>query len=550
MNLSKRGAELLSYIDSIMPENGHLEYDFRDEKQYEFAKMLLAEHYDQSRYPGMFNALEVQKKEQSENGFQSALEVTDSGFQNFFGISGLALDSSTNNIASNGLGTTVNGYSSMSLMLFIKDNLSGNIISSGTNNDLAGTLLPVKTPPNSGSTNQNVTSYLQYSATTNAGVPVNGIVSQSAYNTVADPAITAPITTTTGTKWVPGAINIGLGRPWTQQGGTSQFDYAWNEPTQNNPVGKIPFVGSVTFSQNIKPLAPNTNFLLQIYVANQSSGGTVTLQSTNLTDVYNSFSIDASNPKKLNWNLPPGASTTDPGNPITFQNITWPSDMTAIFHCSILVTMADGTFGSAVVESSTTPDNDPLDGTLQIEPIAFIWHCLSAGSLVTMADGSSKEIEKIVAGERVQTDLDGTIAEVNWTNKGRHADGEVLQIITENKHEIVSTLGHVFMSENGPSSAADLKVGQKLKTVDGDQRIIKITAHTDWDGVFCNLSTSTVEQTNKGNMGTFLANGFLVGDVNAQTAQRKRNKKDISWVKSKVPAEFHKDVESFFEDNK
>lgn len=546
MELTNEVKELFSYIDSIIPKNGHLEYDLRDEKQMKFAKIIANSHFDTKRYPGILKNIDIQKSNQEKGIHISDIESTENDFLNFFGIPGLALDSVTQNIASNGLGTTVGGYSIMSLMLMIKDNVSGNIIVSQASNDMAGTLLPIATPPNSGSTNTDVTSYLQYSATPNGGTPINGIVKQTAYNTVADPAITAPVQIT-NTPAVPNAINIGLGRPWNDQGIGTQFDYAWNEPSSNSPVGKIPFVGSVTFNQNITPLAPATNFLLQIYVANQTGGGTVTLQSTNLTDVYNRFSIDATNPKKLNWNLPPGANTSDPGNPITFENVTWPSDMSAIFHCSIIVTLADGTFGSAVVESSTTADIDALDGTLQIPPVAFIWHCLGEGTEVNMYDGSKKQIEKIIAGDKVQANTKGDIATVQWTNKGIHL-GKVIRITMEDDRQIIATDNHVFISEKGPIAAIDIEVGQNIVSINGTSKVTELTQIQGYKEMLYNLSTSTIEQSEKGEMGTFVANGIEVGDVNAQNAHRMALKNDINWVKNQVPAYLHVDVDSFFED--
>ena len=111
-------------------------------------------------------------------------------------------------------------------------------------------------------------------------------------------------------------------------------------------------------------------------MADQSGGGGTQLDPTDMNTVYSAFSIDPINPAKLNWSLPAGVKTTDPGNPIVFSSVTWNSDILAYFFCEIDIVLSDGSLTSVYVQSSDSPDSDPLDGTLNIMPIDFIWHCL------------------------------------------------------------------------------------------------------------------------------------------------------------------------------
>ncbi|WP_340077525.1 Hint domain-containing protein [Leptobacterium sp. I13] len=557
MKINDQEKELFNYIDSIIPESGQLEYDFNDPKQFEFALMFAQKSFDTERYPGIIESLHVKKRAQEQRKVVKNTLETDTGFQNMFGIPGVGLDSTTRNVASNGIGTIVGGYASMSLLLFIKDNATGNIITHAANNDMAGTLLSVATSPNSGTANLDVTSYLSYSGTPKKAqnqledpTPISGIAKRGAYNTTADPTISAPVRTTSNPR-IPTAINIGLGRPWTDQGGTSGFDYAWNEPTSSSPIGKIPFVGSVVFNQAIQTLTPNSNFLLQIYVANQVNGGTVTLNVTDMATVYSRFSIDPANPNKLNWNLPAGISTSDPGNPIVFQHITWPTDMEALFYCQIIVTLADGSLGSANVQSQLTSDDDPLDGTLGIMPIAFIWHCLGEDTVVDMAEGGSKPIADIVAGDFVKTDFNGGTAKVEWTNKGMHIGG-ALKICLENTVEITTSDNHVFFTNNKPTPASELKEGDPLITKEGPVKITAIETIRDFKGMFYNIATRPYERPEdfNGIIGSFIANGVKTGDVNAQKAYRHMLSNDKEWVKKQIPSYLYKDLDSFFEDKK
>lgn len=545
---------LFKYIEGLVEKKGHLEFDFRDQRQYDFAVMHTKKHFDTKRYPGKLKELELLKLHQKKHGFTSALNVANNGSQNAFMIPGLGhTPAGINTIASNGFGTLTGGYSNMSLMLFIKDKASGNIIASGTNNQLVGTVLPVWTNvARQASPSLNVTSYLQYSATPmGGGTPIAGIVAQGAYNAAADPSITAPVfhVPPCTNPYVPNAINIGINRPWGDPALGVNLDYIFSQPTQPNPVGVVPFVGNVTFNQAIQPLSPNTNFLLQIYVANQTSGGTITLNPTNLANVYANFSIDPTNPNKLKWNLPGGTSAGNPGNPISFGNVTWPTDMLAMFYCQILVTLADGSFGSANVQSQVAPDADPLDGTLGIPQISFIWHCLGEDTEVNMADGTKKPIAKVISGDKVVTDNKGGTAIVRFTNKGIHI-GSVLLIKTDGNNEITTSHNHVFLTSNLPTPASELKVGDILQTIDGNKKILSIENLPKYNGMFYNISTGNSQhhEKSKGTISTFVANGFMVGDINAQRMYKEILINDINWVKKQVPAYLHTDVDSYFKD--
>jgi hypothetical protein len=487
----------------------------------------------------MLKSLGIQKNVHLNNpAVKTSLD--DSGFQNMFAIPGLGLDSNTQNIASNGIGTMVGGYSSLSLMLFIKDNKTGTIITSATNNDMAGVFLPIATNPTSGTGNLDVTSYLNYSCTPlGGGTPISGIVKTMAYNTTADPAITAPVRTCSNPR-IPTALNIGLGRGWTD-----------HEQNSAHPIGKIPFVGSVIFNQPIQALQPNSNFLLQIYVANKVDGGTITLTPTDMQHVYSKFTIDPSNPNKLNWSLPPGASTSDPGDPVVFGNVTWPTDMEAMFYCSMIVTLQDGSWGNANVQSTLTADDDPLDGTLEIMPIGFIWHCLGENTVITMANGTTKLIQDVIAGDTVVSGQDNETSVVEWTNKGHHI-GRVLKIKGEGGLEIITSHHHIFFTNEGPIVASELSNKHELMTTEGLTKIDRIEMLDHYDKMLYNLATVKYSNPNESNgvMGSFIANGIKVGDVNAQKAHRYLQKLDKEWIKQQVPEYFHQDIKSFILDNK
>lgn len=548
--------DLFAHIDALIPDHGHLRYDFRDPKQYSFAVMMteLSDHAD--RYPGALRTLERIKADHDQydrREQEEELSLSAGGWIDMFAIPGLGLAEGVNTVASNGIATVVGGYSSMNLTLVVQNNQSKSIVAHGFNNDFAGKMLPVATAVDrNGSTDLDVTSYLHYSYTGQTGDSAaasqsSGVAKRVASEgATADPTISAPVRTTTA-PLNPNAINIGLGRPWTDQGGSTQFDYAWNEPPENRPIGKIPFVGSVTFTEDIKsPLVPHTGLVLDIYVADKSGGGgSPPLHPTDLNTVYAAFSIDPQNPKTLRWNLPPGRTTHDPGNPIVFSQVTWPSDLEAFFYCGITVVLADGNLGFAAVQSRTTQDDDDLDGILEIRPIEFIWHCIGEGARVSMADGSNKLIERVLAGDEVMTS--GGLTTVVWTNKGAHK-GDVVRIVTDAGTEIVASDNHVVMTKDGAQQASELEVGTELVTSGAAACVVEVTTHATYDGLMYNVATRDFQAADDhdGEIATFFANGLLVGDINAQRALVHQRSHDIGFVKSMVPSYLHGDVEAFF----
>mgnify|MGYP000261690703 CR=1 FL=1 len=558
--LTDEQKQLFSYIDQLIPGDGHLAYDFNDQKQYEFARMMIELSGKSDKYPGMLKSLALMQSSHKSNSAPKPMAGDTDGWQNMFTIPGLNLTQS-GTIASNGLATVVGGYSSMDLTLIIQSKKSKNIVAAGFSNNFTQTLLTVNTAP-SKSTEIDVDAYMHYHGIS-SGPAMNethlfGVVKRKGNNTVTgDPTVIVPKRETQHPN-NPNAINIGLGRGWTDQGypagsggnPNSQFDYAWNEPTPaagENPKGKIPFIGSVTFSNQISsPLEFNTNFLLNIYVVDQNDGGGAQLNPTDSANVANAFSIDSSNLAKLNWNLSPGTSTSDPGNPIVFGNVPWGPDTSAYFFCEIDVVLQDGSISSAYIQSSDSPDTTPLDGTTYIMPIDFIWHCLAENTLVTMADGSKKIIKDIVAGNKVQINHNDDLAVVEWTNLGTHK-GLIIDITTDNGENIKTSHNHVFFTENTSKLASEIKLGDKLKMRQG-LATVKNIRQSNHEGLMCNLATVKYQNPkhDKAEIGVFYANDFLVGDINAQRVIRQRRLNDIDWVKNQVPEYMHADVDSYF----
>lgn len=366
-----------------------------------------------------------------------------------------------------------------------------------------------------------------------------------------DPVITAPIRTS-DRPLDPDAISIGLGRPYNDWGPGSEMDYAWNQPGENNPRGMIPFVGSARFDDRIKPLEPERNFIVSMSVVNTfGGGGYFPITPLAMQNIYSGFRIDQADPMTLNWNFSPGSA----GNPVVFDHINWPSDMHAIFFFRALVFLESGLPAQITVRSHPGTPQNPPDGHLPILPIRFVWHCVAQETMVLMADGSEKPIEKIVAGDIIYSDLDLGETVVLWTTKGAH-HGPVYEFTTEGGHKVICTSNHVLVTEHGMAYAHEIQRGSSLLYHDPSSPehlkssiLTQISRIDGYSGLMYNLGIDYIDKNDR-SARFFFGNGIYMGDASADQVLMRQRKNDLAYLKSALPAVFHTDLESHFQDFK
>ena len=131
--LTQEQKDLFRYIDSIMPEDGHLVYDLRDKKQYQFARMM---HELQGKtpedFPGLYRMLDDIRTRQQENGYQpKAANEDEESWQTTIDIAGVGTVVNPIVAGANGLGTVVGGFSQMTLSLFVQDTANQTVLASG-----------------------------------------------------------------------------------------------------------------------------------------------------------------------------------------------------------------------------------------------------------------------------------------------------------------------------------------------------------------------------------------------------------------------------------
>lgn len=555
---SSREHQILKTLISNVPTRGMYSPNlFLSSDLFDATMFLQKMFWDEERYPGIFARIRrARDLHQAYSAPDLTIQSTENEFGTHFGIFEAGIRMASEAYSATGIGAVAGGFHTADVTVFVVDNEMGEVIAFEPIYAVNDVFLRKSLAYALNGDPRNYTIMLTGSWEAKGGTPhvvYAKLGNEDGALQAFDPSVTHPVRRSNNPP-DPSVITIGLGRNYTDQGPGSAMDYAWSQPVQNNPKGMVPFVGSARFDRPIQPLRPNQNFSVRMAVANTvGGGGYFEIVPDNMDAVYAGFAIDPGDPSVLTWNFRPGQTPMDPGKPVVFENVKWPPDMKAIFFFKALVFLQGNIPAIVTVRSNDGQPENPPDGHLPILPISFIWHCLGAGSQVLMADGSQKAIEEIVAGDLVASGPNFEEVEVAWTTRGFY-NGKVLQITVADGRSILATENHVFVTEAGSCLASDLSRGSSLicapKREGDDLEIVRVIRIAEIDGhqdVMCNIATRTAVDLN-GQMGSFFANGFLVGDDVATAVVTEMNRRNIEYVKSKVPVIYHTDVDSYFSD--
>lgn len=553
-NLSSEDTTLLLKFRQKVEENGgELAHDLSDPEHRAFVKLM---HNvcgnTEADFPGLHGMIDAAPPP-SPQPQVFASEDDNGGWETAFGVPEVGFAPSTQLASATGYGTVVNGFQTCNLSLLVLAPNGGFLANGSAAGQTPLNSLAVQTYDGAAQTFvPGSTAMMTYSYKTAQG-QYSSTVSGAYAGAVSDPQVDEPQRENGNTNsYNPNAICIGLGRPTD----LTRCDYIYNEPTQDNPIGRLPLVGNVSFTDPIKTLQAGTNFLVDVYVIRTDNGGKSTrLDATDLNAIYAAFTITPGNNKNLQWSLPmqPNrvpAPPPQPYNPVTFSNIPWATEMVSYLTVNITVTLDDGSANgkpvTVTIQSSDVQDADPIDGVTYIKPIEFVWHCLGSDTRVSMADGSTKTIPQIVAGDTVLAGAQDHQT-VSVTHNGAHHQ-DVYLLETACGKTLIASAEHVIFTASGPKFARDLAAGDALITSTGPSALKAIKAEPGDGRNLWNLSLGEAPQiTDKDPpVGQFYANDILVGDARATRAIRHRQINDIDWVKANVPAAFHADVDSTF----
>jgi hypothetical protein len=535
------------YVGSLMTDDEVYTLDLSDDRQFRHAVAIhtLAGQTPE-RNPGLHAALQRSRALYA-NGIPPKSNGTadDDDYQQGGVITAISKVEASNAAGSDAFVSLLGGAPTLNATLLVIDP-GGHVLASGSQDNYNdGTYLAVSTDPASAQpAASTMTSYLQYTYQLQVGGPVisEQVKRTAQVGVLADPQVTQPVQTQPHLS--NPYIRIGLGRA---NGPNSDVDYWFWQGTDNTQYA-VPFVGTVQFTDPIvTPLTPNTNFWVfgKLIRGPGSGGGYVNLPAAALTNIYNNCQII--NPTTLQWSLPAGTSQSNQGNPIIFGSVNWSTTAVTYLYMQFNVSLQGQAFPAvAVVQSSDNPDIDPLDGVKNIKPIQFLYTCLAAGTLITLADGSKAKVEDLTLEHTVRTNDSGGTLRVTTTTVARHR-GKAVHIVTDGGHDLILSHSHVLPTSDGPRTAHELKVGDILN-VEGGKATITQKVDEAFEGLLCNVSLSEPNVRIGAEENTLFANGIQVCDYEVQISHERVHRTNKDVVLAAIDPIFHPDYLNYLEE--
>ena len=518
------------------------ELNYADEKQYNYVKNLYKLHgLSPDKFPQTFKELENQKTKDLANKKPAAAELDktvledgETGFGTLAKITGVGTANGGKEALASAFLSVEGGVQSANLILTVYDMTTGNPKVITSKNLPVGVSNFISIQAQGGEPTDKMMAVLKYTYTPTGGSQTPSKTALG-YNKIGmkDPKVSEPAQKTTHDT--NQSIKIALSRGDFNRN-NDDVDYWFNKGKWDDTTIIVPFVGQTLFANPIKkPL--QDNLIVKLTVALNDGGVCVT--PANIAEVKKAFSV-AADGKTLVWSLSAnGDKPGEVGNPVTYEKAPWGADTITYFFAEIGVkTGTNLDYDWVYVQSSDAADNIPEDGIRYIKPLVFLWHCLAEGTMITLADGSQLPIQEIDNSNSVQINQQGDVAKVVATSQAPARKGDVLQVKTEDGQELILSRDHVVITSDGSLKAMQLKIGDKVLTLNGETVVVSINI-SEYEGTLFNLH---LDEERTENTSTMFANGILVGDHIMQINYHKNAMKDKDYVmKHHLPEEWHVD---------
>ncbi|MDQ2838829.1 MAG: Hint domain-containing protein [Actinomycetota bacterium] len=374
--------------------------------------------------------------------------------------------------------------------------------------------------------------------------PKFGMVAQTAAVGQQLDAVQATVTDPI-TKKGHSAIQIGLGRP----NPSNDCDYFYTQDTNDSPELVVPFTGTVNTQQPLAMVGQDGHF----------TGGL--LLTTQLYSVAGPAYVAHNSAQTLTSQLTANTST----NVVTWAYPYDPQDSPSAYTSLMYGSCASANNNNLTafyfafqipVDNPVLPTYDfnvcstdwpgqPSVNCVQIPPLSFWWHCVAEGTEVTLHDGSTVAIEHVDNTKRVRTGHHGGSLGVEATTRGRHA-GRAVQLETKGGRSLLLTPGHPVATPDGLMCAGDLKVKDTVITADGVDEVASVET-VESDVHFANLKLVDEHDRARGlagTVGTFIANGIVVGDFESMTQLHHQRTHSLDYMLPSLPERYHTDYAS------
>ncbi|MEI2384423.1 Hint domain-containing protein [Breoghania sp. JC706] len=454
------------------------------------------------------------------------------------------------------------GHAYSGATLFALDGDSGTLLALGHNANVGEGFVPVSTDTPSARKAGSKLKVLAvgHSVAHSGAASFTALASTSQVTTDTDANIVVDEPTTTP-KYPPD-VRIALGRTST----SADVDYWYAEPQNiQNPYLIVPFAGNATLPYDIDgTLGQPINgavYLTKIYFSTNSGTNEIPMNATYTKNFTEKVTVDTADQGKVVWSYPygQGGSYTSTES-IVYDPQSLVNETESYFYYSFQIPVQNAptpNFSFAIC-SYNTP-NEPSFQCHQICNLWFWWHCLAAGTQVMLVDGHTMAIDDIDNTHRVRTGMRDQDLAVEATSRGAHkaAASEpsvsmaVHELSTEGGHTLVATGAHVIATPEGMVPLADLNPGDAVLTPTGPVKV-KSRKAIDYDGMMFNLKVADEADRRAGfgdsDIGTYIANGIVVGDKFAQRNAARQRNRDIARVKTTLADPLVTDYASAIED--
>lgn len=279
-------------------------------------------------------------------------------------------------------------------------------------------------------------------------------------------------------------------------------DYSYmNVNTKSNCTEIFfPFTGQVEFADGFEPLYvdKNKNFSLQIENLND---GVAEFNTANWNRIK-----WKNEGRVLSWEFPEDWNEMLPTSSFYAAN-------NVNFYCKMNIAAKVGEVIvpdiQIVISSGDSSHSDP--SFLKIKGISIEWGCFAKNTNIKMADGSSKHIQDIKAGERVRTESGSTVVTEIITG----AEKNMVLIETYCGNRIIVTNDHPMLTENGWKTAEKVNAADILKMEYGTDAI-KDLYTIEYNGEVFSIRTE--------NEDAVIAEGFYAGDFGRQNRLKEYKK--------------------------
>jgi len=305
-------------------------------------------------------------------------------------------------------------------------------------------------------------------------------------------------------------------------------DYAHNyNGTVEIPIqGNILYFGSIDVDNNGKPV--NASNVIQIIRTDQGGNPLTPPSGFNFFNDPNTRVSGAT----LSWNL----------SWVSFGTANFNSGDQVYYVFSVVVQVGgqDVTAFITNAPSTVVPGQTALN-TLKIPAMVVVYGCLSADSLISMADGTGKRVADVEAGDRVMSNAAGVALTVEDTVEGTEQE-PMIRIMDEEGHSLLITAGHPVCTKNGIRLARQLEIGDEVLTSKGSSLITGLSEEM-YPGIVYNLNVGLpgdgVDLTTDNT--TFIASGIIVGDGRMQRYYGNLVRATREDVLQRIPVEWHQD---------